>query len=54
MDAPEQQTAPHHLIDILDPLDRAANWSDVFHHKGPVREKEAAQVAASVLAALGK
>lgn len=42
------------LFALLDPLDRAANWSDVFHHKGPVREKEAAQVAASVLAALGK
>ena len=42
------------LFGLLDPLDREANWSDTFHHKGPVREREADQVAASVLTALGK
>lgn len=42
------------LFALLDPLDRETNWSDTFHHKGPVREKEADQVAASVLAALAK
>ncbi len=42
------------LFALLDPLDREANWSDVFHHKAPLREKEADQVAASVLSALGK
>lgn len=42
------------LFGLLDPLDREANWSDTFHHKGPAREQEAAQVAASVLKALGK
>lgn len=40
------------LFALLDPLDREANWSDTFHHKGPVREREAAQVAAAVRAAL--
>ena len=42
------------LFALLNPLDRGENWSDTFHHKGPVREKEAAQVAASVLSALEK
>ena len=42
------------LFALLDPLDREANWSDVYHHKAPLREKEADQVAASVLSALGK
>jgi len=36
------------LFALLDPLDREANWSDVYHHKAPLREKEADQVAASV------
>lgn len=39
------------LFALLDPMDRAANWSDVFHHKANVREQEAKQVAGSVLAA---
>ncbi len=42
------------LFALLDPLDREKNWSDVFHHKTPLREKEADQVAATVLSALGK
>lgn len=42
------------LFALLDPLDREQNWSDTYHHKGPVREKEADQVAASVLKVLGK
>ena len=41
------------LFGLLNPLDREANWSDTFHHKGPIREQEADQVAASVLKALG-
>lgn len=40
------------LFALLDPLDRESNWSDVYHHKPPVREKEARQVAESVLKAL--
>lgn len=40
------------LFALLDPLDRDANWIDMGHHQGAVREKEADQVAASVLAAL--
>ena len=40
------------LFALLDPLDRAANWSDVYHHTAPVREKEADQVAKTVLSAL--
>ena len=42
------------LFALLDPLDRAQNWSDTFHHKGAVREKEADQVAASVLSVLAR
>ena len=42
------------LFSLLDPLDRKANWSDVYHHKPPTVDKEAAQVAASVLKVLGK
>ena len=38
------------LFALLDPLDREQNWSDTYHHKAPVRKKEAEQVAASVLA----
>ena len=41
------------LFGLLDPLDREADWSDTFHHRGPVREREADQVAACVLKALG-
>lgn len=40
------------LFALLDPLDREANWSDVFHHRPSLREKEAHQVADSVLKAL--
>ena len=40
------------LFSLLDPLDRAANWSDEYHHRAPVQKKESAQVAASVLSAL--
>ncbi len=46
--------AENDLFAHLDPLDRAANWSDTFHHRGPVREQEADWVAAAVLKALGK
>ncbi len=46
--------AENDLFARLDPMDRAANWSDTFHHKGPVREQEADWVAASVLNTLGK
>ena len=38
------------LFALLDPLDREQNWSDTYHHKPPVRQKEAEQVAASVMA----
>ena len=38
------------LFALLDPLDREQNWSDTYHHKSPVRQKEAEQVAASVMA----
>ena len=39
------------LFSLLDPLDRAANWSDEYHHRAMVQKKESLQVAASVLAA---
>ena len=38
------------LFALLDPLDREQNWSDTYHHKAPVRKKEAEEVAASVMA----
>ena len=40
------------LFALLDPLDREEFWADSVHHKAPAREKESAQVAASVLSAL--
>lgn len=42
------------LFALLDPMDRQKNWSDVFHHKPHLREKEADQVVATVLSVLGK
>ena len=42
------------LFSLLDPLDRAVNWSDEYHHRQAARKKESEQVAASVLSALGK
>ncbi len=42
------------LFKTLDPLDREQNWSDIYHHKGNLREIEAQLVSDSVLAALGK
>jgi hypothetical protein len=42
--------ATNDLFALLDPLDREQNWSDTYHHKAPVRKKEAEQVAASVMA----
>lgn len=41
------------LFALLDPLDRAQNWSDVYHHKPHVRAKAAKQVADVVLSELG-
>ena len=38
------------LFALLDPLDREQNWSDTYHHKPPVRAREAEQVAAAVMA----
>ncbi len=46
--------AVNDLFARLDPLDREKNWSDVFHHHTPLREKEADWVAASVLKTLGR
>ena len=39
------------LFSLLDPLDRAANWSDEYHHREAVQKKEAEQVATAVLSA---
>lgn len=44
--------ATNDLFALLDPLDREENWSDVYHHKPPLRAKEAEHVAESVLSAL--
>jgi len=40
--------ATNDLFALEDPLDREENWSDVFHHKQPLRDKESDQVAACV------
>ncbi len=39
------------LFSLLDPLDRAANWSDVYHHRPATVRLEAEQVARATLAA---
>ena len=44
--------ATNDLFALLDPFDREENWTDVFHHKEPLRAKAAEQVADSVLSAL--
>jgi len=36
------------LFALEDPLDREENWSDVFHHKQPLRDRESDQVSACV------
>ena len=41
--------ATNDLFALLDPLDRKANWTDVFHHNPATRKKEARQVADAVL-----
>ena len=46
--------ATNDLFALLDPLDRAANWSDEFHHRQAARKMESEQVSASVLSALEK
>ena len=40
------------LFALCNPLDRKVNWRDGYHFNSPVIEKQADQVAASVLAAL--
>ena len=40
------------LFALCDPLDRATNWSDVYHFKPEVRAMHVDQVSASVLTAL--
>ena len=40
------------LFSLLDPLDRAANWSDEYHHQEAARKKESEQVVAAVLSAV--
>lgn len=42
------------LFSLLDPEDREANWSDVFHHKPCLKEKEAAWVSSAILGALSE
>lgn len=41
------------LFAAMDPLDRAANWSDPFHFNAEARKIQAKQVAASCLTAAG-
>lgn len=44
--------ATNDLFSFLEPLERKANWSDVYHHKAPLRVKEAKAVADVILNAL--
>ena len=46
--------ATNDLFAALDPLDRNANWSDVYHHKPHVRKMEGEIVAKAVLSAIGR
>ena len=41
--------ATNDLFALLDPLDRKANWTDVYHHTTGTRKKEARKVADAVL-----
>ena len=41
--------ATNDLFALLDPLDRKANWTDVYHHTAGTRKKEARKVADAVL-----
>lgn len=40
------------LYSLLDPFDREEYWSDMYHHKMNLRQKEAEQVATTVLSIL--
>lgn len=51
--AADEKLPTDDLFALLDPLEREANWSDVFHHRPPLRAKEGAQVAEVVLKTLG-
>ena len=42
------------LFAALDPLDRKANWSDMYHHKPHVCRMEGEIVAKAVLSAIGR
>ena len=42
------------LFALMDPMDRGENWADKYHYKAPAVQKQAAQVAARILEALGK
>lgn len=44
--------ATNDLFSLLEPLERKANWSDVYHHKAPLRAKEAKAVADIILKGL--
>jgi hypothetical protein len=41
--------ATNDLFALLAPLDRRANWTDMYHHTAATRKKEAKQVADAVL-----
>ena len=41
--------ATNDLFSMLNPLDRKTHWSDVCHHKAPLKEKEAKAVADIIL-----
>ncbi len=42
------------LFTLIDPLDRAENWSDIFHHRPAAVRLEAEQVARAVLMAANR
>ncbi len=50
----EEGVPTNDLFALMDPLDREANWSDVYHYKNEAKQLQAKAVAACVREALGK
>ena len=49
----EEGVPTNDLFALMDPLDRAANWSDTFHFKGEAKKMQAKAVGDCVRSALG-
>jgi hypothetical protein len=49
----EEGVPTNDLFALMDPLDRAANWSDTFHFKPEAKKRQAQAIGACVRQALG-